>query len=364
MIKQEFPEIIIGLIGAVGTDYARVIELLSVTLSKADYTVKIIIVSKFIDGLKTDEGNKRETERIDDLINGCNNIVKKEAQNNHKRSDPKSDIKYDYLAAKVIKTIVEGRLHENKEKKVCYIIQSIKRVDEINLLRNIYGRNLILISIYTPADVRREYLLRKDKEWIFRENLEDHKKEIDQSDEKIENLFNKDKKEKNSGGQNVVGCFPLGDYFIRYDDKLELESDIERFIKILFGDPFVTPTRDELCMYVANAMACRSSDLSRQIGAVLADDEGSILATGCNDTPKFGGGQYWEGDNPDHRDFKQLVADKKHKTESSSSPTENPYDYAEAEKRKIKQKIIDSIKKFIEKENESKKDLMIILTLT
>src|SRR5579859_6741691 len=27
-----------------------------------------------------------------------------------------------------------------------------------------------------------------------------------------------------------------------------------------------------------------------------------IVALGCNEVPKFGGGQYWTGDNPDARD--------------------------------------------------------------
>jgi deoxycytidylate deaminase len=57
-------------------------------------------------------------------------------------------------------------------------------------------------------------------------------------------------------------------------------------------------------MFIAKAVALRSSDLGRQVGAAILSDEGDLVAAGCNEVPKFGGGQYWEGDNPDTRDFR------------------------------------------------------------
>lgn len=41
----------------------------------------------------------------------------------------------------------------------------------------------------------------------------------------------------------------------------------------------------------------RSSDLSRQVGAIIARGQ-QIVATGANDTPRFGGGQYWAEVDP------------------------------------------------------------------
>ena len=45
-------------------------------------------------------------------------------------------------------------------------------------------------------------------------------------------------------------------------------------------------------MFMAFSASLKSADLSRQVGAVVAR-ENEILATGANDCPRFGGGQYW-----------------------------------------------------------------------
>jgi len=55
-------------------------------------------------------------------------------------------------------------------------------------------------------------------------------------------------------------------------------------------------------MFSARAAAHRSASLGRQVGAVIATPEGSIVATGMNDVPKAGGGPYWTGDSNDSRD--------------------------------------------------------------
>jgi cytidine deaminase len=57
-------------------------------------------------------------------------------------------------------------------------------------------------------------------------------------------------------------------------------------------------------MVHAFSAGLRSADLSRQIGAVITARDGRILTTGCNEVPRPGGGQYWEGDLDDERDFK------------------------------------------------------------
>ena len=70
----------------------------------------------------------------------------------------------------------------------------------------------------------------------------------------------------------------------------------------------MTPTMDEYGMFHAKAAALRSADLSRQVGAVIMTDHGEIIAAGCNEVPKAGGGAVWEGDvhdqDKDYRDFR------------------------------------------------------------
>lgn len=57
-------------------------------------------------------------------------------------------------------------------------------------------------------------------------------------------------------------------------------------------------------MFLAYAASLRSADLSRQVGAVVVSSEREVIATGANDVPKFGGGQYWHGED-DQRDWKR-----------------------------------------------------------
>lgn len=45
-------------------------------------------------------------------------------------------------------------------------------------------------------------------------------------------------------------------------------------------------------MYVAYAAGLKSACMSRQVGAAIANADGEIIATGCNDVPKAGGGLY------------------------------------------------------------------------
>jgi cytidine deaminase len=91
------------------------------------------------------------------------------------------------------------------------------------------------------------------------------------------------------------------------------EYEVERFIDLLFGHPFHTPRPDEVAMYHAGAAALRSSDESRQVGAVIVSvkrdsrrktSNVDVIATGMNEVPMRGGGFYWDGasESPDARD--------------------------------------------------------------
>ena len=53
---------------------------------------------------------------------------------------------------------------------------------------------------------------------------------------------------------------------------------------------------------------------------------------GCNDTPKFGGGTYWDGDLEDHRDFAVL------------QNTQNKMPYVDQVREKIREDIIKKLK--------------------
>jgi len=88
-----------------------------------------------------------------------------------------------------------------------------------------------------------------------------------------------------------------------------------RCLNLIFGNPYTTPLFDEMAMFMAFANSSMSADLSRQVGAIIALN-GQIIGTGCNDTPRAGGGlyspEYNEGgteisDSENGRDYKRGV---------------------------------------------------------
>ena len=101
---------------------------------------------------------------------------------------------------------------------------------------------------------------------------------------------------------------PERDVFIDSTDLVRSRTQINRFVELLFSNPYVTPTIDEYGLFHAKAAALRSADLSRQVGAVIMTDDGEIIAAGCNEVPSAGGGAVWEGRladrDKDYRDFR------------------------------------------------------------
>ncbi|WP_127088311.1 anti-phage dCTP deaminase [Aquabacter cavernae] len=179
-----------------------------------------------------------------------------------------------------------------------YIIRQFKRPEEITVLRSIYGRQFILIS----ATASEESRLRRIREEESR-SCGGLVAEIELVD-RANRLVAQDSKETlDTHGQNVRDAFPLGDVFIDASSTSECSDTIRRFIKLLFGNNEITPTRDEYGMYMAKSASLRSSDLSRQVGAAIFRPSGEVASLGCNEVPKAGGGTYWTKDTIDRRDF-------------------------------------------------------------
>jgi deoxycytidylate deaminase len=175
-----------------------------------------------------------------------------------------------------------------------FLIHQLKHPDEVLWLRHIYGDAFHLIGLYSLPRARKEYL----------------KRTFAMSDDRAESLIKRDEAEAEPWGQQLRDTFHLADVFIEIRDDASSTAhayqQIERFLDLLFGRKIITPTRHEYAMYLAQAAALRSADLSRQVGAAILDDNGEILALGTNEVPAAGGGQYWgEEGKPDHRDFRE-----------------------------------------------------------
>ncbi|NHK28679.1 deoxycytidylate deaminase [Parvularcula flava] len=192
----------------------------------------------------------------------------------------------------------EINLAETPVQRQAYIIRQLKRPEEVNLLRSVYGRQFILISAYAPPKSRLRNIESKQRESLggLTPEQEVHSEAY--------SIIQKDEREIESAhGQNVNDAFPLGDVFIDATTKSTCQKTLNRFISVFFGNNQISPTRDEYGMYTAKSASLRSSDLSRQVGAAIFSEYTEVQTLGCNEVPKAGGGTYWEEYKPDARDF-------------------------------------------------------------
>jgi deoxycytidylate deaminase len=174
----------------------------------------------------------------------------------------------------------------NARPRTAYIVSSLKREEEVVLLRAIYGSAFFLIGVYAPEEERSLFLQMKHS--------------VPEADAR--KLIERDKDERKvSCGQRTGETFALADVFITQDASVG-KASLSRFVDLVFGCPFETPTQDEQGMFLAYSASLRSGDLSRQVGAALTTSRGDVLAVGCNDVPRYGGGLYWPGpgDQRDH----------------------------------------------------------------
>lgn len=178
--------------------------------------------------------------------------------------------------------------------RTAYILRSLKRPEEVELLRAVYGRRFFLIGVATDEADRFQYL----EDRIRQSRIRPYSRKPVHS---AEALAARD--EKDDGvlhGQNVRETFHRADIFV--DLSGDVSSQLRRAFDAVHGDPKGAPSKDEVGMMHAATAALRSAELGRQVGAAICTADGALVATGANEVPKAFGGQYWEGDRGDARD--------------------------------------------------------------
>ncbi len=289
------PELVFALVGALGTDLNAVATSLRQVLAAVHYDALEIHLSALIreiDKWKVLQSSPRDERYYDMYMDACNEL----------RQQIQCGEAMALLAVAAIRHMRrqrdESETKQSSDRGQAFILRSLKHPDEARMLRSIYGPNLTLVSAYSPRSSRVDNLAK---------SLADahHDSEPRKFRDRAERLIERDTVETdNPFGQSVRDTFPLADVFIDVTDEDSIRQSLQRFVEILFGHPYHTPTRDEYCMYHAQAAAMRSSDMGRQVGAVITTPDGDIIAVGTNEVPKPGGGLYWSGDNPDRRNFR------------------------------------------------------------
>ncbi len=341
-------ELVIGLVGAVGTDLELVCTDISLALNAYDYDVEEIRLSRLLSGLDWGEdlSEKLPGEPLDKHI--------------WTHMDAGNALRYiwnrgDALALLALSEIAAIRADKEKGQfgdgtpksleRCAFILRSLKHPDEVELLRSIYGSRFVLISAYAPEEIRKKALtdqltkqyrsedsrawFKSAEEIVQRDEAEtedapnvpagrsgalDNLPEDDTSSNEgvgagsamsgpetadVEAAENEVEIPQKVWGQNLRDTFHRADVFVDAREDVGLRQAIERVMAILFSHPFKTPNNDEYGLFAAEGASRQSAELGRQVGAAIATPNGDVIALGSNEVPKAGGGVYGESEAED-----------------------------------------------------------------
>lgn len=219
------------------------------------------------------------------------------ANNFRKSGNPfKNDIanpKHIYSIAKVINRIIKATKQESKNDECHIVIDSLRNSLEINFFKERFSafyliavkndaRKSNLIKTYAQVDVK-----------IVDRLIEMDEKEYKSTDYQKGIFYSPD----------VQNCIQIADYHINYNIfQSESEHEVERLkynftffsiqeqlmkLQALIQQPgIITPDPTERIMQIAYTAKLNSGCISRQVGAVVTDNEFSTKAIGWNDVPK------------------------------------------------------------------------------
>ena len=254
-VAPKSKEIVIALVGYAGAGCSEVAGQLEVSLSEKSYEAKIVKLSDIIinsiavgssvpivSKSKTDEG-KTKLARACFLQNKGDELRQKYGK--------------DILVKKAFAEFDEKREGAQAgSSKIAFIIDSIKHVEEVNLLKNLYGPSFRLVSVHCSTKRRKNRLYGTSTSSAKFAGAEESE---------VEKFMERDEKDATNKktGQQVRDAFYLGDYFVDNDnddsEKTELTTDIDRFTDLLLGIRLFRPKREESGIYQAFAAARHSS---------------------------------------------------------------------------------------------------------
>lgn len=287
--KIDRREVFFALIAPIGVDLNAVESALATALKSVGYNCNPIRLTQIFHDLELDYdlSHKDEFERYKKYIEGGDRL----------RIETKRN---DIFALYGIQKLLEygpREMEDDVPSNVVHLFRQLKRPEEIQTLKQVFGRNILFISCYDSKENRVNNLVKnllKTQRGRSRTDLESEALKIISIDE--------DERE-HEAGQRVLDCYQHADYVLDCQSKGCLSNSSHRMVNIYFGNPFISPLKDEYCSYHANAASYRSLDLSRQVGAAIFTPDCEIISLGCNEVPKAGGGTYWAEDDHDRRDF-------------------------------------------------------------
>jgi hypothetical protein len=153
----DYPELFFGLAGPIGVDMDLIASCLTTACSNVGYSSELIKLTTEMTRFPIADEFEPDTEAGDDTFAV---YMRKMNEANALRKQYKDPA---VLARIAIETIRNERARSTKDENKAraghaYIIRQLKRPEEVELLRKVYGRQFILVSAYAPEKRRKEQL--------------------------------------------------------------------------------------------------------------------------------------------------------------------------------------------------------------
>ncbi|MCC7002037.1 MAG: hypothetical protein IT357_07765 [Gemmatimonadaceae bacterium] len=299
------PELVFATVAGVGCRLADLETRLASELADYGYRVSVVSIGELL---------ASGSDVPDDLSYG-DRVLALQAEGDKARSEARDGA---MLARMAIERIREVRASltgdaDTPADSHAYIVHQLKHPAEVDLLRRVYGPSFHLVAAHASRE-RRLQEIQKRIATARADRGNEHRYAV-----QAMQIVDGDEPEDDEFGQNTRDTYPKADLFVDLEGGAG-EKELTRYVRLLFGHPFCTPTPHEYAMYQAYSVSLRSSDFSRQVGAAVVQlsrdqldakrfSNADIIAVGMNEVPRAAGGFYWDGVSPDKRDQRLLHDD-------------------------------------------------------
>ena len=188
---------------------------------------------------------------------------------------PQNVLKLSQRVNMLIKILRKRNLKEKKQ--VLVVIDAFRNPYEATFFKDRYSA-FYLFAVNATDDERKERLIQKGFTYTSLAELD--KKEYPSLDNSINDFYR----------INIEKTIEIADIHINNPDSKTKDfsltkRQIIRYIGLIMHPGIVPPTRIEYCMQAAYDSKLNSGCLSRQVGAVITDQDYNIISTGWNTTP-------------------------------------------------------------------------------
>ncbi|EMC8778984.1 anti-phage dCTP deaminase [Providencia alcalifaciens] len=266
--------------------YSEVIKQLLDHQSEINFTDQKIIrsfirilqlVRKFTRDLKT-ELNSLESGLYVSVYQSAGKSIRRigkvDAEYENKDFIPNSVFHLPETINRVIKCI-----RKVKNDRAYIVIDAIRNPYEAKFFKDRYAA-FYLVSINAPDEHRTRYLQK-----LHKFSSEQIQKIDDEESGKGEGEY------KHLTNPNVKKCIEISDIHLfnpknEYDNNNVLKAQIAWYVALMQHPGLISPTSMERVMQVAYTVKLNSGCISRQVGAVVTDNDNSIKSVGWNDVAK------------------------------------------------------------------------------